>query len=1099
MGKKLLYCLTLAALLVAFGSPVAAQESTVRGNLSGTVYDSTGAVVPAAKVTLTGSTGSKTVDSGDEGQFTFATLVPGVYSVKVEKQGFKAAEVKSVEVFTGRTSQIRITLETGAVTQIVEVTAAAVTVDTSSTGTGANLTDSFYEKVPVSRNVAGLFYLSAGVAGGGGVGASNPSISGGSGLENLYVADGVNITDSSFGGIGTFSRNYSSLGTGINLSFVKEVQVKTGGYEPQYGKATGGIVQIVTKSGGSEYHGVIAGYFSPTKLEMTRLHPDDFGRLNVAGKTLGQSNFDFSGEFGGYVPGMRDHLFFFGSYNPSWTREFVISPPSSALFAEGIRTQRALSHNYAAKLTWRANDSHSIEASVFGDPSTADESSYRTLVIDHHTADSSLEYGSRSIATRWNGTLSPTWFVNASFTWNHNKFTETPAFDIYNIVDRTQALGLTGQRGIFTAQGLGFVENTVGDTYGFNVDTTKQFKLFGSHSVNVGFRVEMPRFDGVRLRTGPVVPFPATNMDGLSVTDPSMGVPSAFVGTSSTPSFSLRLVDANTLTGDPTSLCPQCPRMTIPGYSGRKAIYLRTDRHEVNSPLTFETEGTNPAFYFMDSWSPTKYFTLNAGLRAERQRMQGETIEYTFPWFWSPRVGVIFDPWGDRKTKVYGNFGRYSYQIPLDLALRSLTNEQSAFGARWAPEFTIDTVTGERVAVINANGTVNPIVDSAHLLNRAVGCPASQCGGAFSVNFQSTTGIADGTKIPYLDEFVAGIERELPGGWIVSARYIDRRYKRIVEDGGGASPEGVSAGLPVQYLIANLSGTTDLFTNERPTTFTPGATPPCTSGIVLDPVEDSLGNVLGAVCFDQVGTSGGTALFGGEAVPDGIPDGFPNPIRNYWAVEFEVNKSFSKNWLMRANWRIAKLQGNFEGAYRNDNGQTDPSISSLFDFTEGVFNLLGAQFTPGLLNTDRRHVVNGYVSYVFDKGIKGLTLGLGTRFEQGVPINDFKAHPAYLNSGEIPQGGRGSLGRLRTTGTVDIHADYPFSITERMKLRAGLDLFNIANARRQLRIDQNEDASFGTPNVDFMKPIGRGTVITGLSTPGFQRPFYARLSVRFEF
>jgi hypothetical protein len=267
----------------------------------------------------------------------------------------------------------------------------------------------------------------------------------------------------------------------------------------------------------------------------------------------------------------------------------------------------------------------------------------------------------------------------------------------------------------------------------------------------------------------------------------------------------------------------------------------------------------------------------------------------------------------------------------------------------------------------------------------------------------------------------------------------------------------------------------------------------------LDPVEDSLGNVLGAVCFDQVGTSGGTALFGGEAVPDGIPDGFPNPIRNYWAVEFEVNKSFSKNWLMRANWRIAKLQGNFEGAYRNDNGQTDPSISSLFDFTEGVFNLLGAQFTPGLLNTDRRHVVNGYVSYVFDKGIKGLTLGLGTRFEQGVPINDFKAHPAYLNSGEIPQGGRGSLGRLRTTGTVDIHADYPFSITERMKLRAGLDLFNIANARRQLRIDQNEDASFGTPNVDFMKPIGRGTVITGLSTPGFQRPFYARLSVRFEF
>src|SRR5436853_92748 len=82
----------------------------------------------------------------------------------------------------------------------------------------------------------------------GGAGTANPSISGGSGLENLYVADGVDITDTSFGGLGTYNRNYGSLGTGINLSFIKEVQVKTGGYEPQYGKSTGGIVQIVTKS-----------------------------------------------------------------------------------------------------------------------------------------------------------------------------------------------------------------------------------------------------------------------------------------------------------------------------------------------------------------------------------------------------------------------------------------------------------------------------------------------------------------------------------------------------------------------------------------------------------------------------------------------------------------------------------------------------------------------------------------------------------------------------------------------------------------------------------------------------------------------------------
>lgn len=1095
MGYKKLLSLVLVALLVAIAVPASAQESAVKGSLTGTVYDSTGAVVPGAKVTLTSATGTKTVDSDEEGRFTFAQLVPGKYSVRIVKEGFKAQEVKDIEVFTGRASQIRASLETGTVTQVVEVSAEAITVDPSSTGVGANLSDSFYGRVPVSRNVTGLFYLSAGVASGGGVGAANPSISGGSGLENLYVADGVNITDSSFGGIGTFSRNYSSLGTGINLSFVKEVQVKTGGYEPQYGKATGGIVQIVTKSGSRDYHGAIAGYFSPTRLEMTRLHPDDFGRLNKAGKTLGQSNFDFSGEVGGYVPGFRDHLFFFGSYNPSWTREFVISPSTAGLFSLGTVTQKVLSHNYAGKVTWRLSDNHSFEGSIFGDPSSTNVGSFRTLTIDNHSADSSLEYGSRNLAIRWNGAFSTTWLMNASFTWSHNKFTETPAFNVYNIVDRLQALGLPGQRGIFTAQGLGFLENTEGDTYGFNLDTTKQFKLWGNHSINVGFRFELPRFDGVRTRTGPVVPFPAANATGTPVT--ALGVPAAFIGSSSTPSFSLRLVNA-TNPSDPTTLCPLCPRMTIPGYTGRKAVYLRTDRHDVFSPNNFQTEGTNPAAYIMDSWSPNKYFTMNLGLRWERQRLQGETIEYTFPGFFSPRIGLIFDPWGDRKTKVYANYGRYAYQIPLDLALRSLTNEQSAFSGRWAPDFTVDPVTGERVAVINTFGTVTPIVDAAHLLSGATG----GTGGAFSVNFQSTTGIANGTKIPYLDEFVVGIERELPGGFVVSARYLDRRYKRIVEDGGGASPEGVSAGLNVEYLIANLGPTTDLFTNENGVHFTPGGTPPATcTGPVLDPVVDSLNTVLGAVCFNQVGTDPVRgALFGGEAVPDGIPDGFPTPIRNYWAVEFEVNKSFSKNWQMRANWRIAKLFGNFEGAYRNDNGQTDPSISSLFDFTAGTFNLLGAQFTPGVLNTDRRHIVNGYTSYVLDKtALKGLTLGMGVRVEQGVPINDFKAHPAYLNSGEIPQGGRGALGRLPVTGTVDLHADYPFSITERMKLRVGVDVFNIANARRQLRIDQNEDASFGTPNVDFKKPVGRGSVITGLSTPGFQRPLYARLMVRFEF
>src|SRR5581483_1457354 len=116
----------------------------------------------------------------------------------------------------------------------------------------------------------------AGVTSGGATGSANPSIAGGSGLENQYVADGVNITDGAFGGIGVYSRVYGPLATGINLSFVKEVDVKPGGYEPPYGKSTGGIVQIVTKSGTDAFHGSLSGFVAPKGFELKRLESDDF-------------------------------------------------------------------------------------------------------------------------------------------------------------------------------------------------------------------------------------------------------------------------------------------------------------------------------------------------------------------------------------------------------------------------------------------------------------------------------------------------------------------------------------------------------------------------------------------------------------------------------------------------------------------------------------------------------------------------------------------------------------------------------------------------------------------------------------------------------
>ena len=258
------------------------------------------------------------------------------------------------------------------------------------------------------------------------------------------------------------------------------------------------------------------------------------------------------------------------------------------------------------------------------------------------------------------------------------------------------------------------------------------------------------------------------------------------------------------------------------------------------------------------------------------------------------------------------------------------------------------------------------------------------------------------------------------------------------------SVEAFNAGLSQQYLIGNPSKKLDIFTNPQEIPFVsafsgaggaiteeqPGCGPVLT-GMYSAPT-DSNGNPVttpsGANAFCIVPGPYANGANPGDAVPDGIPDGFVDPVRNYKSVEFEVNKSFAKNFQMRANYRIAKLFGNYEGSFRNDNGQSDPNISSLFDFTQGDFNLLGQQFTPGVLNTDVRHLANGFFSYTFPDRAKGLTVGTSVHFQTGVPINNLFAHPAYFNSGEIPfcadnttncPSARGSLGRTPAFGTVE--------------------------------------------------------------------------------
>jgi Carboxypeptidase regulatory-like domain len=1087
-------CLSLAA------ASVLAQDVQTKGMVGGTVTDISGAAIPGARIVVTGQTGERSGTTNESGIFRIENLEPGTYTVRVEQTGFKSALASNITVNVGRESTLNLKLEPGEVTATVDVTAAVGGIDQQSTSTGQNLNDQLFQNIPVQRQVSSLFYLSPGATDSINGGRDNPSVAGGSALDNLYIADGVNITNSAFGGIGTFSRSYGALGTGINTSFIKEVQVKTGGFEPQYGQSIGGIVNIITQSGGNEYHGSIYGFARPSAFEATRRQADEF-RVNKQGRLLHEENYDVGADLGGYI--LRDRLFFFGSFNPTVRREIVsgvsanqsdIAAGNGSIVNSGLFTQRGefarryRTYNYAGKLDWVINPSHQFTFSIFGDPTETNRSSFAFLNIDNNTADSVLEFGTRNWAARYNGSLSPTWTLNSSFSQGRSTFNETGFADVNQITIRNP---IDPIRGNYTAVGRGFVEPTESNNWKWDINTAKILNVWGQHTLGFGYTYQRSLYSGSRERSGPRFTIPEANVIGTPAEE--LGIPAFAAGQQFNVQFRLR-AQAET--------CTLCPLYNVRG--NLVPVSLQVFRGEFGPP-EFDTRGHYNAGYVQDTWRMNRFVTALLGLRMEQERIigspnsvTGDRYGYSFTGQYAPRLGVAVDPTGNGNVKLYYNYGRFFEFLPLDAAERSLSQELDFIGARFAPAFTVNAA-GQRIVSLDANGVPIPVIDPAHLLSGA-----GDFGGlsnGISVSASDLSAITAGTKLGFQDEHIVGADFQLPRNFVLSVRYQYRNLKRVVEDMAVLSPEAALAGVTQTYFIGNPSSRLDAATNLIPFTFPLGGTAPagCNSGFEAEIADPVTGTPISNVCF---GSAGIDPITGASInVPDGIPDGFPDPIRKYKAFEFELNKRFADRWQLLSNFRIASLRGNYEGHLRNDNGQTDPGISSLFDFTAGQFNLLGDQFRVGVLNTDRRFVSNIYASYGFGgdrtgfnwRFLNGLNLGMGLHMESGIPISEFLPHPVYLNAGEIPVGGRGKLGRTPFYTQLDLHADMPWVINERTRVSFIADFFNVTNNRRLRLPDQFRQLDLGENNPDFLQPS------TISLTSGFRLPFSVRLGARLEF
>ena len=175
-------------------------------------------------------------------------------------------------------------------------------------------------------------------------------MAGASGPENNYILDGVNTTDPAFGG----------SGANLPFEFVQEVEIKTGAYGAEYGKATGGIFNVITKSGSNEFHGDIFGY-GTTKGLVRSVNNFPF----TGSAANGFSETDIGGDIGG--PIMKDKLWFFGAFNPQRRSNFFLTQTFHAPVENKVTIPF-----YAGKITWALNGKNTLTGSTFGDYTKAE-------------------------------------------------------------------------------------------------------------------------------------------------------------------------------------------------------------------------------------------------------------------------------------------------------------------------------------------------------------------------------------------------------------------------------------------------------------------------------------------------------------------------------------------------------------------------------------------------------------------------------------------------------------------------------------------------------------------------------------------------------
>jgi hypothetical protein len=374
----------------------------------------------------------------------------------------------------------------------------------------------------------------------------------------------------------------------------------------------------------------------------------------------------------------------------------------------------------------------------------------------------------------------------------------------------------------------------------------------------------------------------------------------------------------------------------------------------------------------------------------------------------APRVGFIFDPSQEGKSKIFGHWGRFYENVPMDINVRAFGGEMNRFSLVNFNRRTPDQQGYDPSCNVNHTSGV------ADLSQVVLQCPDRVQQALLG---EDQTFVSPGLRGQFTDELILGSEFQIVPDFKLGLNYIHRAMPRVIED---ISTDGGN-----HYMITNpgedFSGAAAQQREEAARLMTTG-----------DPDDAALAQVM----LDRANQL--------DAVRR-----FEKPVRNYDAVVLSAVQRPTKQSLLQASYTYSLSKGNYPGLFSTETDQLDPNLTSLYDLPDLMANRYGA------LGLDRTHNLKIDGFYQFDLARAGvLTTGASFRALSGIAHNALGAHPVY-GAGEAFLLPRGAFERSPLTSQLDVQVAYGRRLGKGTLFEGFVRVFNMFDQQDELDVDEN--------------------------------------------